>query len=109
MSSLAEQYENERYRRKDSRGDVSALFSTEGSAGTNNAELARILAVFDTFILLLGWQDKPLARFSHIMTQYQASVDAQYHNDYRDVLIAEAIEKKLSERKGTNLSLIQQS
>jgi len=82
------------------------MFYSAGSAGNNPLKLAQILVVFDFTMNLLGWQDKPLANLSKFLVQYQASLDAKYHNDYKEVLIAEEIEKKRAERKG--ISILQQ-
>lgn len=80
-----------------------AMFSTKGSAGNNNEELARFITAFDFAMNILGWQDRPLANFTKYLTQYQASVDTKYHNDFKDVLVSEEIEKKRAERKGISI------
>lgn len=82
------------------------LFESRGSAGRNNEKLAQILFAFDLAINIIGWQNKPLANLSKFLTSYQASVDAKYHNDFKDVMIAEEIERRRSERKG--ISILQQ-
>lgn len=80
------------------------IFNTLGSAGNNNEKLAKILAVFDLVIKLLGWEtDSSVSSLSAIITQYQASIDAKYHDDFKAVLIAEEIAKKQSERKGISI------
>ena len=96
----AEQQELFRQQRSDSSG---LLFNASGSAGNNPLKLAQILAVFDFTINLLGWQDKPLANLTKFLTQYQGSMNAQYHNDVKEVLVAEEIEKKRAERKGISI------
>ena len=80
-----------------------SIFSTKGSAGSNNEPLARILSAYDYAMSILGWQNEDIASLSGIITQYQASLDAKYHNDYKDVLVAEEIEKKRAERKGISI------
>lgn len=89
--------------RKSNNANALAIFTTKGSAGNNPLELAKILATLDLTIKILGWQDKPLAGFSAILTQYQASLDAKYHDDFKDVLVAEEIEKRRAERKGISI------
>lgn len=104
MPSIEEMAEQQNYYRRQGQRDTSMIFETRGSTGSNNEKLARLLSAFDFFINLMKWQDKPIARFSHIVTQYQASVDTKYHNDYKDVLVAEEIERKRAERKGISIT-----
>ena len=99
----AEQQELFRQKPKDNSG---MMFFSDGSAGNNPLKLAQILAVFDFNIALLGWKKKPLASLTRFLTTYQASLDAKYHNDYKEVLVAEEIERRRSERKG--ISVLQQ-
>lgn len=97
--------QNELYRHK--RNDNSILlFEASGSAGRNPTKLAQILSTFDFVMGLLGWEEKPLANLSQFLTSYQASIDAKYHDDFKEVQIALEIEKRRSERKG--LSIFQQ-
>lgn len=84
---------------------INQIFSVGGSAGIMSDKLARILAAFDMAMNSLGWQDKPLAHFSTIVRQHQASVDGKYHNDFKEVLIAEEIERRREERK--EISILQ--
>ena len=86
--------------------NIGLVFQSSGSAGNNPIKLAQILSVFDFNIQLLGWQNKPLANLSKFLTSYQASLDAKYHNDFKDISIAEEVERKRSERKG--ISVLQQ-
>lgn len=84
--------------------DNSALiFNTKGSTGSNPIKLAQILSVFDFVIGIMGWEKKPLANFSLFLTQYQASIDGKYHNDFKDIKVAEEIERKRAERKGISI------
>lgn len=106
MSTYLEQAEDNELFREKKKTQINKIFSTIGSAGRNSEQLARILVAFDTTINMLGWQEKPIANLTHFLTQYQASVDAKYHNDFKDVLIAEEIERRRSERKG--ISILQQ-
>lgn len=106
MSDFIEELENNLKFSKKSNMNSNLMFFTKGSAGRNTDKLARILTAFDMIIEILGWQDKPLAKFSNIITQYQASLDGKYHNDFKDVLIAEEIEKRREQRKG--ISIMQQ-
>lgn len=105
MTYLEKAEENELFRQK-SKDSSGLIFQTKGSSGRNPLRLAQILSVFDFTMGLLGWQDKPLADLGKFLTQYQASIDAKYHNDYKDVLVAEEIERKRAERKG--ISILQQ-
>ena len=99
----AEQQELFRQKRNDSSG---LLFNASGSAGNNPLKLAQILSVFDLVVSIMGWQDKPLANLTRFLTHYQASLDAKYHDDFKEVQVAEEIERKRSERKG--ISILQQ-
>lgn len=80
-----------------------SIFNAQGSAGSNNPKLARILISLNFTLALLGWQDKPLANLPKFLADYQASLDAKYHNDFKDVLVAEEIERKRAERKGISI------
>lgn len=80
------------------------MFNSIGSAGNNPEKLARILAAFDMFINIMGWRNKPLAKFPFLVTQYQASLNGKYHTDYKDVLIAEEQQRKRAENKGTTIN-----
>lgn len=91
-----------RFRGKQNSNNLT-LFTTAGSAGHNPQKLAQILSVFDFNIGLLGWQDEPLANLSKFLTNYQASIDGKYHNDFKEVLVAEEIERKRAERKGISI------
>lgn len=101
-SFLEKAEEQELFRQKQSDNSL-ALFNVSGSAGRNPTRLAQILVVFDFNINLLGWQNKPLANLSKFLTQYQASIDAKYHNDFKEVQISEEIERKRAERKGISI------
>ena len=94
--------EKEMFRSK-SKDDSSAIFNTNGSAGNNNENLAKILSAYDYCMRLLGWQNDSVASLSNIATQYQASLEAKYHNDFKDIKIAEEIEKRRTERKGISI------
>lgn len=106
MPTFGERVEEEQKFRKKSDNKNNLMFFTNGSAGRNNEKLARILTAFDLAIGILGWQNKPLAKFSTFVTQYQASIEAKYHNDFKEVLVAEEIERRKEERKG--VSILQQ-
>lgn len=62
-------------------------FRSHGSAGNNNEKLARIMSAYEIAMDILGWE-KPL---SQIVTQYQASLDAKYHDDFVKMSIAERV------------------
>ena len=104
--SFLEQAEQQELFRQRPTSDRNMVFQSAGSAGNNPLKLAQILAIFDFNINLLGWQNRPLANLSRFLTSYQASLDAKYHNDFKDISIAEEIERKRSERKG--ISILQQ-
>ena len=101
-SYLEKAEEQELFRQK-TKSNANVIFQTIGSSGRNPLKLAQILSTFDFVINLLGWQDKPLANLTTFCTQYQASIDAKYHNDFKEVLIAEEVERKRSERKGLSI------
>ena len=99
--------EQELFRRNNNSGNQqNMILQTSGSAGNNSEKLARILSAFDIFIVVMKYEEKPIAKLSGIISQYQGSVDAQYHNDLKAILIAEEIERRRSERKG--ISILQQ-
>ncbi len=103
MDNFLENAEKQELFRPKPNNDAGAMFATKGSAGRNPQKLAQILSIFDFTINLLGWQEKPLANLSIFLTQYQASIDAKYHNDYKEVKIAEEVERKRAERKGLSI------
>lgn len=98
-----EKAEEELLFKQKTNNNTSMIFNSFGSAGRNPRKLAQICATWDIVINILGWQNKPLANIPKFLTQYQASIDAKYHNDFKDVLIAEEIERKRAERKGLSL------
>lgn len=98
-----ERHELFRQRRSDNSG---LLFHANSSAGNNPVKLAQLCATWDFVMNLLGWKDKPLAKLTTFITNYQASIDAKYHDDFKEVQIAEEIERKRAERKG--ISILQQ-
>lgn len=106
MTNFLEKSEEQELFRQKQSSNTGQIFDTNGSAGNNGTDLARIMSGFDTFIAIMGWQNKNLAKFSTIVTQYQGSVDAKYHNDFKDIQIAEEIERRRAERKG--ISILQQ-
>lgn len=103
MSTFLEEAEEQELFRQKSLGNTQLIFQTYGSAGSNPQKLAQILTAFDMVINLLGWQDRPLANLARFLTQYQASIDTRYHDDFKDVLVAEEIERKKAERKGISI------
>lgn len=103
FSEKAEEEVQFRQKRSDNSG---LIFHAGGSAGRNPVKLARILATFDLVISIMGWEDKPLANLTKFVTNYQASIDAKYHDDFKEIQIAEEIERRRTERKG--ISILQQ-
>lgn len=83
------------------------IFHTKGSEGYNQEELSRILATHDIVINVLGWQNEPENKLSHIVSQYQASLDGKYHNDYIRALIADEINERKVNSKGSSISINQ--
>jgi|SRR3972149_4344742 len=77
------------------------LFRTDKSSSNPNSELARIVAVWDMTMNEFKWPD---CKFSEIIREAQASVDGKYHNDVKEVAIAQEIEVR-SERKGGRPSI----
>ena len=64
-----------------------ATFNAQGSAGNNNTQLARILSAYELAMNILGWDNS----LSKIISNYQASVDAKYHDDHVKISIAERV------------------
>ena len=62
-------------------------FRSSGSAGNNQPRLAKVLSAYDMAMDILGW-DKPLSK---IVSDYQASVNAKYHDDHIKERIAERV------------------
>ena len=79
------------------------LFNTGGSAGANPEKLARLLIAFDFAMSLLGWDDVSL---TSIITGYQASVDAKYHDDYKSVATIEELDRRMAIRRSMTTSLL---
>ncbi len=106
MSNFLEKAEETELFRQKLKDNSTLIFNAAGSAGRNPEKLARILSAFDLIIGIFGWEDKPLANLTQFVTGYQASIDAKYHNDFKEIQIAEEVERKRAERKG--LSIVQQ-
>lgn len=106
MVNFHEKIEQQELFRQKANDNTNMIFAAKGTAGRNPQKLAQILSAFDMFINIMGWEDKPLANLTTFLTSYQASIDAKYHNDFKDVLIAEEIERRKAERKG--VSILQQ-
>lgn len=104
MDNIEETIEN-RFQGR-SQHSAEMILSTKGSAGNNPLKLAQICTIWDFVMKLMNWQDTPLADLTTFLTQYQGSVDAMYHRDFKDVLIAEEIERRREQRKG--VSILQQ-
>lgn len=77
------------------------LFRTDRSAGNANVELTRIQVVWDMVMDEFKWDD---CKFSSMIHDAQASVDGKYHNDVKEVAIAQEIENR-AERKGSKPSI----
>lgn len=92
------------FKRKDNATSANLIFLTHGSSGKNPEKLAQLLTAYDLIINILGWKDKPIASLTNITTQYQASIEGGYHKDFKEVLIAEEIERRKADRKGLSIS-----
>ena len=101
-SYLEEAEKQELFRQKQS-SNSGLVFATKGSAGNNPEKLAQILATWDFVVNIMGWQDKPLANLTKFCASYQASIDAKYHNDFKEIAIAEEIERRREQRKGLSI------
>lgn len=97
--SFLEKAEQQELFRQKSSVNVEVLFKSLGSAGRNPKRLAQILSTFDFVIHLLKWGEKPIANLSVFLTQYQASIDAKYHDDVKDVLVADEIKRQRAARR----------
>jgi len=71
------------------------IFGHQGSYGSNNDELAQILAVYDYAMKDLGWENN----LSDIVSGYQASVDAKSHDDYKEVATIEELDRRMAMRR----------
>lgn len=116
--TLQNKYEDENpYRQRIDTNNSKQVFDTRGSAGNSPEKLAKILTAYDVLMKIMGWDKhietidgkqvevvaKPIADLSNIVAQYQGSVDAKYHNDFKDIQIALEIERRRSERKGISI------
>jgi len=72
------------------------LFNAIASAGNNNERLARLLTAWDFAISILKWDDVTL---TNIVVNYQASVDAKYHDDYKSVATIEELDRRMALRR----------
>jgi len=81
------------------------MFKSAGSAGANNERLARLLIAFDFAMSILGWDDVTL---TGIVTNYQASIDAKYHDDYKAVATIEELDRRMAMRRSSSLLAQQQ-
>lgn len=104
MSTLAEEYEQDKKFRRNGIDNAKQIFDTRGSAGNGNEKLSRILAGWQLFIKIMQWDDKPLADLTSFVAQQQGSIDAKYHNDYKDILIAKEIEDRKRNRQGVSIT-----
>lgn len=82
--------------RENEGGRVKHLFESLGSHGANNERLARLLIAWDFVMTLLKQKDVSL---SQIVTQYQASINAKYHDDYKSVATIEELDERLAKRR----------
>lgn len=93
--------------------DFSApAFKSQLSAGNNNVRLARICAVWDYVCQIMStnkfksdgvtpkqWGDS----LTDIVTSYQASLNAKYHDDFVKIAVAQREEEKKSKSLLDNL------
>lgn len=82
---------------KESHEDMAKhIFDSKGSHGNNNERLAKLLVTWDFCMGLLKWND---VKLTDIVTDYQASVNTKYHNDYKAIKTIEELDKKLALRR----------
>lgn len=95
--TMSERFEEERLLKPKTTNENRAkhLFNALGSAGASNTDLARLLVAFDFAMSLLGWDVK----LTDIVTGYQASIDAKYHDDYKAVATIEELDQRLLKRR----------
>lgn len=105
-NTFGDKAEEEELFRQKLKDNSALIFNALHSAGRNSAKLAQLLASWDFIINIMGWQDKPLANLTKFVANYQASVDAKYHDDFKEIQIALEIERRREQRKG--LSILQQ-
>lgn len=103
MTDFLDKAEEQELFRQKGRDNSLLMFNTSGSAGSNPTKLAQICIGIELLVSIMGWQSRPLANFTKFLTQYQASIDGEYHKDFKDVQIAEEIEKRRAERKGISI------
>ena len=81
------------------------IFKNAGSAGANNEKLARILIAWDFAMNVLHWN----ISLTDLLTKYQASVGAKYHDDYTKVATTEELDYRLAKRRAGSLLAQQQT
>jgi hypothetical protein len=72
------------------------VFNATKSAGANNQRLSQLLVAWDFSMSLLGWKDVTL---TDTVVNYQASINAKYHNDYKSIKTIEELDKRLALRR----------
>lgn len=101
MATFGQQREEEREAERFTRRSVDTdsrakhLFGTIGSHGANKKKLAQLCATWDYVMSLLGWDET----LSEIVTGYQASINARYHTDYKDVATIEELDRRIANRR----------
>jgi hypothetical protein len=71
------------------------MFNALASAGANNERLAKLLIAWDFATSLLKWN----VTLTEIVTNYQASIDAEYHKDYKAVATIEELDRRVALRR----------
>jgi len=79
------------------------VFRHQSSAGANNEKLARILIALKFAFSVLKWDDNGLI---DMLTGYQASIDARYHNDYKSIATIQELDKRIHTRGQTPPSIL---
>lgn len=93
---LEEQMDGRMFSPKDNDSNrAKQLFESIGSHGANPKKLAQLLAVWDYVTGQLGWNVK----LSDTVTNYQASIDTRYHNDYKAVATIEELDRRMAMRR----------
>ena len=74
------------------------IFESINSHGANQRRLSQLCATWDFVMLQLGWSD---VKLSNIVTGYQASIDARYHNDYKAIETIEELDRRMAMRRSS--------
>lgn len=76
------------------------MFDAVKQAGNNKDKLARLLITWDYICTIMNWPNENL---SELVSRYQASVDAKFHNDYKAVATIEELDNRMATRRSSGL------